>query len=229
MDLAPARDLEGACPISFMVNCLYTLCQLTEQFCASYWRVLRVKWAGWQWGFGVTCSGNSLKATACPATETSQVSVSSGVSESTRALSIWWWPIRRKFCSSCTCLSSSPHGSWLHLSSELLVEIAMSYPTLNSFIFQKIPSWSAVTPLEHDAWRRWWRVGKFVRPTGHSTRSWEDILLRLMHAVVGKRACWGGSHYRTEPPEACGPGFYEMGNTNKASAVWNVRWLLPHL
>lgn len=65
MDKAPTRDLEGAHAISFVISCLSVSRQHTEQFCPhtgkSCW-----KWARFWWGFGVTSSGDSLKATTCP-------------------------------------------------------------------------------------------------------------------------------------------------------------------
>lgn len=50
--------------------------------------------------------------------------------------------------------SPPPNISWLHLSSQLLFEMDVIYLTLNSFIFQKIPSWTTMIHLEHyDTWR----------------------------------------------------------------------------
>lgn len=53
------------------------------------------KWARWWWGLGVTNSGDSLKATACPPTDVGCVPFSSGESKLNRVLRIWWWHIRR--------------------------------------------------------------------------------------------------------------------------------------
>lgn len=77
-------------------------------------------------------------------------------------------------------------------------------------------------PVEHGAWRRWWRAGKFVDlqatpPGPGKTYFWGSCTQPLGNVPVGVVVITERS-----PPEACGPGSYEMGNTNKAAAVWNV-------